>query len=675
MQHSERQATRFTAGLILFPILAVVLSNFLIGRFARTHSLEIQNGIWVGGYQLERHFHLLRLTINQKGGYLFQGASELPQSLLDLREQDGRVHFRVNGGEGSLTFDGDLDGTELRGQVTSVDASGDFILQPLVPVPKSVYDKYLGHYQVSPQREILVSRGDLAGQYYYWDDDRQYALYALAETEFLSERGERIIFQQEVGDGVDALRSGPFLEESTVLAPRILPYRLEPVEFQSGAVRLSGSLLLPEGHEPHPAVILVQGAAASERYFYQLFASNFARNGMAALIYDQRGSGRSGGSTEELDLEVLAGDVVSGMVFMASQPEIDATRIGLWGLSRGGVVIPMAAARSSGVDFLIALSAPGEPAFARQLWQLEHEYRQAQYPPALIDSALRLQRSLLDRRRLQAGTQFAWEAYDPINAWRRVSSPVLLAYGGQDHVVPVVDSAAQITAALRQKGEDNFAVWIDPTADHTLMLNGTDSPPRLAPGLLDFTIAWAQSIVQQKAPGLTDESEARIFLPDPDFSAGGKYGLTAWHERAVFQLTWLLVTSGVLGAAFGLLLVTKTGLSQISIDHLSFRGANIVESLQALALVSSLLTLILLGIYMRTLSSTAILGQIDSFDPTIIYRILPGFVVLPGLTLGLLIPAALQPGRGEMRTKLAIMRFLLVMLGTLLAVGLALYWT
>jgi fermentation-respiration switch protein FrsA (DUF1100 family) len=675
MQHPQRQATRFTAGLILIPILAVVFSNFSTARSARAGRLEIQNGIWVGGYQLNRHFHLLRLNINQQGGYLFQDESELPQSLLDLHEQDGRVQFRVNGEEGSLFFEGELEDAELRGRVTSTETSGDFILQSLVPVPVRVFDQYIGHYQVSPQREILVSRGDLAGQYFYWDHDRQYALYALSETEFLSERGERIKFQQKGEDGVNALRLGPFLEESTVLAPRIRPYRQEPVEFPSGAVRLSGNLLLPEGSGPYPAVILVQGSAASERYFYQVFASNFARNGMAALIYDQRGSGRSGGSPQEFDLEMLAGDVISGMAFLSSRPEIDATRIGLWGLSRGGVVIPMAAAKPSGADFLITLSAPAEPAFARQLWQVEYEYRQAQYPPALIDSALRLQRTLLDRRRLQGGAQFAGEVYDPLDAWKHVSSPVLLIYGGQDHVVPVIDSAAQITAVLRQQGEDNFAVWMDPTADHTLMLTGKDSPPILAPGLLDFMAAWAQSVVQGKAPGLTDESETRVFLPAPDFSAGGRYGLPAWHERAAFQLAWLLVTAGLLGAAFGLLLVTKTGLTQVSMDSLSSRGAGIVESLQALALISSMLTLILLGIYLRTLASTASLGQISSFDTTIIYRILPGFVVLPGLTLGLLILAALQPNRAEMRKKPAILRFLLVVSGTLLAVGLALYWT
>jgi hypothetical protein len=68
-----------------------------------------------------------------------------------------------------------------------------------------------------------------------------------------------------------------------------LPYREDTVTFEHQGVRLSGEILVPVTGGPHPAVVLIHGSHSPSRDDYWAFAEKFARNGVAALIYDKRG--------------------------------------------------------------------------------------------------------------------------------------------------------------------------------------------------------------------------------------------------------------------------------------------------------------------------------------------------------------------------------------------------
>ena len=71
------------------------------------------------------------------------------------------------------------------------------------------------------------------------------------------------------------------------------------VEFHNQAVKIAGSLLLPESETPVPAVVFVHGAGRQTREQYREVGEYFASHGIAALIYDKRGTGRSAGAYEE----------------------------------------------------------------------------------------------------------------------------------------------------------------------------------------------------------------------------------------------------------------------------------------------------------------------------------------------------------------------------------------
>ncbi len=118
-------------------------------------------------------------------------------------------------------------------------------------------------------------------------------------------------------------------------------------------VPLSVRLTLPPGPGPHPAVVLLQGSgddAATRTYGNVDF---FSANGIAAAVYDKRGTGRSGGSHVH-DFHRLAADAIAVIEWVAAQPGIDPERIGVTGYSQGGWIGPLAAAGTPLVDFVIA---------------------------------------------------------------------------------------------------------------------------------------------------------------------------------------------------------------------------------------------------------------------------------------------------------------------------------
>ncbi|MFU8817423.1 MAG: alpha/beta hydrolase family protein, partial [Pseudomonadales bacterium] len=78
---------------------------------------------------------------------------------------------------------------------------------------------------------------------------------------------------------------------SGTVASRVELYADEEVSFQSGGHALAGSLFVPAGGGNHPGIVLVHGSGPDTREPYRNLADHFARNGVAALIYDKRGLG------------------------------------------------------------------------------------------------------------------------------------------------------------------------------------------------------------------------------------------------------------------------------------------------------------------------------------------------------------------------------------------------
>lgn len=146
------------------------------------------------------------------------------------------------------------------------------------------------------------------------------------------------------------------------------PYEVKEVEIinQKDNIKLSGTLTLPQGDGPFPAVILVSGSGPQDRDeallghkpFY-IIADYFTRRGIAVLRFDDRGVGKSGGSFAEATSFDFAKDAEAAFKFLISEKKIDIKKIGIAGHSEGGLIAPIVAVNNPDLDFIILMAGPG----------------------------------------------------------------------------------------------------------------------------------------------------------------------------------------------------------------------------------------------------------------------------------------------------------------------------
>jgi len=119
-----------------------------------------------------------------------------------------------------------------------------------------------------------------------------------------------------------------------------------PVEFIHGKNQLHGILSLPGSRGPWPAVVLLHGSSRGSEASYEKYARELVKSGYAILRYDSPGQGLSTGSTFGETFESRVEEALSAIEFLESRQDINRGSLGLWGISQGGWICQMAAARS-----------------------------------------------------------------------------------------------------------------------------------------------------------------------------------------------------------------------------------------------------------------------------------------------------------------------------------------
>jgi 2,6-dihydroxypseudooxynicotine hydrolase len=131
----------------------------------------------------------------------------------------------------------------------------------------------------------------------------------------------------------------------------------ERVEIPYLGKSLYGILRKPAGVERPPIVVMICGLDSAKEET-EAYERPFLERGMAVLVFD--GPGQGEGEYEFAirgDYEVPAGAVVD---YVAARQDLDAGRIGLWGVSLGGYYAPRAAAFDSRIKACISLAGPFE---------------------------------------------------------------------------------------------------------------------------------------------------------------------------------------------------------------------------------------------------------------------------------------------------------------------------
>jgi len=104
-----------------------------------------------------------------------------------------------------------------------------------------------------------------------------------------------------------------------------------------GGIELGAWLFLPEGDSIRPAITMAHGFGGTKEHGLERFALAFAAAGFVVLVHDHRNFGTSGGDLRgDIDPWQQIADWRRAISYLESRPEVDATRIGLWGTSYAG---------------------------------------------------------------------------------------------------------------------------------------------------------------------------------------------------------------------------------------------------------------------------------------------------------------------------------------------------
>ncbi|WIM96378.1 alpha/beta hydrolase [Actinoplanes oblitus] len=250
---------------------------------------------------------------------------------------------------------------------------------------------------------------------------------------------------------------------------------------------LYGTVFAPRNAAgPLPGLVLVHGSGNGKRTGVTPEAIAFARQGIAVLAYDKRPLG-------DPDYSLLADDVVAATGVLREQPGVRPDAVGLWGISEGGWVMPIAASRSRDIAFLVLASAPGLSPLRVQNWNMRNKLAAAGVSGALRDT-------LSDRfyRLADDAGLFAEASHDPRPPLAGVTQPVLAVYGTADTQVPAAESAA----VLRRTVGGPLTVRFLPGAGHTLrVLDGTGMfTDALYPSYPDIVGGWVRAVGAGKVP-------------------------------------------------------------------------------------------------------------------------------------------------------------------------------
>ncbi|MBI4463679.1 MAG: hypothetical protein HY647_03145, partial [Acidobacteria bacterium] len=171
-------------------------------------------------------------------------------------------------------------------------------------VPANSLEKFSGVYELTAKKLVYIQpwpggEGKLA---YSQEGGQLRALFPVSENVFSA--GPGLLLSTPVEVKITFLRNSQGKVTRLIwkqdgradrAARKLASYQWEEVRFPNGPLRLAGTLLLPPGKASHPALVLLQGTGAADRYAVLPAVHFLLSHGMALLSYDQRGVGGSPG--------------------------------------------------------------------------------------------------------------------------------------------------------------------------------------------------------------------------------------------------------------------------------------------------------------------------------------------------------------------------------------------
>lgn len=310
------------------------------------------------------------------------------------------------------------------------------------------------------------------------------------------------------------------------------PYTSEDVTFINSKfnITLAGTITIPSGDGPFPAVILITGSGGqnrNEEVFghkpFLVIADYLSRNGIAVLRYDDRGIGKSQGSQLNATSADYATDAASALEFLRNYPKINPKSIGLAGHSEGGLIAAIVAASDPDNAFVVSLAGPGvtgQQVIIRQSQDIsrlsgvsEDQIKETTETNKKLYSVLRKEKDnnkaevkilavykeILEKKNRSAeeteiavnqlktsfgANTYTWFRYfimtDPASFWKKVKCPVLALNGEKDLQVSADENLPAIEKALKSSGNKSVKIVKLPELNHLFQHCKTGLPAEYA---------------------------------------------------------------------------------------------------------------------------------------------------------------------------------------------------
>ncbi len=346
------------------------------------------------------------------------------------------------------------------------------------------------------------------------------------------------------------------------------PYLEEEVAYDNprAGVKLAGTLTVPKGDGPFPAVLLIAGSGPNSRdevvFGHKVFlvlADYLTRRGVVVLRSDKRGIGKSTGKYAQATSADFADDALAGVEYLKMRKEVDLHKIGLVGHSEGGVVAPMVASRTKDVAFIVLMAGTGvsgEQVLYRQgqdilnamgtdaktlakqratqekmFTILKEEHDRTAMEKKLNDFVTQEIAKLSDEEKKTAETQKTaldaqvkslltpWMRYfltfDPQATLGLVQCPVLAINGAKDLQVAADVNLRAIEKAIRAGGNHDVTVKELPNLNHLFQTSKTGNifeygqiEETLSPTALALMGDWIENQTHKPAPAADSTARA-----------------------------------------------------------------------------------------------------------------------------------------------------------------------
>ncbi|MFF4771693.1 alpha/beta hydrolase family protein [Microtetraspora fusca] len=273
-----------------------------------------------------------------------------------------------------------------------------------------------------------------------------------------------------------------------------------------------------------PGLLLVHGSGQGNKWSeLQMEAEEFAKQGMVVLAPDKRSVGYS---KMKRDYSQLADDALKAFAVLRDRPEVDPAKAGVWGLSEGGWVAPIAVTRTSDIKFLITVGGPGLEPLRSQAWNMANKVDRAG-----IEGSVR---TLLNESFYRLGADaglFPEAHYDPAPTLKKIHQPVLALWGTEDNQIPPAESAE----IFRKTFPGSVTVRFFPHAPHALWAAGREKAEELVPGYAETVGSWVRDVTGGHVPASSADplpAQPTRSVPLPE---------SAWWEGWQAQLIVLVL--------------------------------------------------------------------------------------------------------------------------------------